>query len=106
MLFLYLVLRFCYEKINKSNILFVFNLRKCFSQSSLTNGTRFPPRQQLINKKIPSLVAPAHIFKINKLLELWRTEFRELQVKKRLSFGSFGFCRELIQMRGELRSFH
>ena len=30
----------------------------------------------------------------------------ELQVKKRLSFGSFGFCRELVQKSGELRSFH
>ena len=51
-------------------------------------------------------MAPARILKINKRPELWQTKFPDPPVKKRLSFGSFGFCRELVQMSGELWSSH
>ena len=48
-------------------------------------------------------MAPAHILKKpNKRPELWQREFPDPPVKKRLSFGSFGFCRELV-MNSELR---
>ena len=40
--------------------------------------------------------------KINKRPELWQTECPDPPVKKRLSFGSFGFCRELV-MSSDLR---
>lgn len=40
--------------------------------------------------------------KTKKYQELWQTEFPDPPVQKRLSFGSFGFCRELV-MSIELR---
>ena len=52
--------------------------------------------------KIQSLVAPAHILKTNERPELWQTEFPDSAVKNRLSFGSFGVCRELV-MSSEIR---
>ena len=47
-------------------------------------------------------MAPAQILKINKRPELWQTEFPDHPVTKWLSFGSFGFRRELV-MSSELR---
>ena len=47
-------------------------------------------------------MAPAQILKFNKRPELWQTEFPDPPVTKRLSFGSFGFRRELV-MSSELR---
>ena len=55
-----------------------------------------------INSAEGSIVEAEASTKINKRPELWQTECPDPPVKKKLSFGSFGFCRELV-MSSDLR---